>query len=642
MRVRNLLILIVFIMGNAGFIYGTKNPVPVSGRVTVVVPPTGEKAYPIAGEAFVTMWEQVTGLKPSLRTLQTDKNLLPEGNVILIGSDAVNPLVHELIRSGNVESLGIVYGADNYRILSLEKEGRTLLILAGGSGRSTLYAVYDFFRRQAGVEFFWDGDVIPHKEQVSLENIDVLEKPHFKYRGLRYFAHRGLHRFQAEHWDLEDWKKEIDWLVKKRFNLFMLRTGTDDLFQRTFPDVPYPPEDGHDPDSGFKSHYDRTSFWPLKYRGELRKQVLQYARDRGLMHPEDVGTITHWYSSTPMAFFDNRPGFPVMETGKASYSFPRHGIWDIESQLAWDSYWKLTETHIKEFGGDTPRLFHTIGLAERKFGSERANLQAKLYVYRKIQQTIREHYPGVPLLIASWDFMGWKEEEVRRLTDELDPENTVILDYLADNVNKISYRDFGYFNNFPWIFGIIHSFANNSDFHGNYSEIIGPRLEEASKDGKCAGLVVWSEISHSDNYLLEYLARNSWQPAATGIEMATRNYCNSRYPQEISAEMNALWHTFLDLSQSNNWGITGGTVREPQFRVLTATELINLTPKRINALEEEINRLQPGLKSSGEVLKGLAFMAPASFDNSLWQRDALDMARTAVSGVVRGITVQVA
>ena len=92
--------------------------------------------------------------------------------------------------------------------------------------------------------------------------------------------------------------------MKKRFNLFMLRTGIDDLFQRAFPgDVPYPPTDGMDPDGVDRSYDDRTSFWPLRYRGELRKQVLHYARDRGLLHPEDTGTITHWYSHTPSSFY---------------------------------------------------------------------------------------------------------------------------------------------------------------------------------------------------------------------------------------------------------------------------------------------------------------------------------------------------
>ena len=40
--------------------------------------------------------------------------------------------------------------------------------------------------------------------RVVVGGMDVVETPRFRYRGLRYFAHRGLHRFQAEHWDLDD------------------------------------------------------------------------------------------------------------------------------------------------------------------------------------------------------------------------------------------------------------------------------------------------------------------------------------------------------------------------------------------------------------------------------------------------------
>jgi hypothetical protein len=604
-----------------------------SHDIQIFIPSTGEKAYKIAGETFADMWEKVTGERPTIYFMKPNQRDLPEGEVVLIGSDAVSPIVHELVREGTLESLNIQYGGDNYRMLSVVKNGNKYLILAGGSGRSTIYAVYDFFRKQAGVEYFWDGDIIPNRQQIELSEIDILEKPHFEYRGLRYFAHRGLHRFQAEHWDLEDWKKEIDWLMKKRLNLFMLRTGTDDLFQRAFPDdVPYPPVDGQDPDGILRSYNDRTSFWPLRYRGELRKQVLQYARDRGLIHPEDIGTFTHWYSPTPSSFFTTRKDFPLMETGKENYMFPMHAVFDIESTLAWDTYWKLSETHIKEFGGASPRMFHTIGLAERTIGNKRENLQNKLFAYRKTQQILREHYPDKPLIIGSWDFISWWEnDDIKKLINEFDPRRTIILDYTADNISRIPYQDWNLSNTFPWIFGIIHSFANNSDIHGNYENIISPRLEEASLDKQCIGLVVWSEISHSDTYLLEYLADNSWKPDRVNINEATARYCNTRYPPEIFNEMNIIWKDFLKLSQSNNWGKTGGTVREPQFRILSSTELINLSPTRIDNLKEDLLNLYPGLKQSTEVLKRLAQLTRKYYENPFWNRDALDMTRTIAS-----------
>ena len=114
-------------------------PLPAAASpITVIIPATQEKAYQIAGEQFAGLWEKVTGYKPAVKVIGPDVAELPSGDLILIGSDAVNPIVHSLIRSGALETLNIRYNSDNYRMLSLQQDGRTCLILAGGTGRSTL------------------------------------------------------------------------------------------------------------------------------------------------------------------------------------------------------------------------------------------------------------------------------------------------------------------------------------------------------------------------------------------------------------------------------------------------------------------------------------------------------------------------
>jgi len=605
----------------------------LAGSVTVITPAGGERAYQIAGKTFADLWTQVTGNRPALLACDgAVRRNPPAGDLILIGSDAVHPLVHDLIRNGKVSSLGIAYGTDAYRILSVPEAGRTLLIVAGGCGRSTIYGVYDFFRRQAGAEYFWDGDRIPRRTSIELSGVDVLERPRFEYRGLRYFAHRGLHRFQAEHWDLDDWKREIDWLLKKRFNLFMLRIGIDDLFQRAFPGkVDYPPEDGPDPDAVDRSYNDRTSFWPLRYRGELRKQVLRYALDRGLLHPEDAGTITHWYSHTPSSFYRNHPDFPLLRDQTSGYDLPTAAIWDVEEERTWDAYWRLTETHIREYGA-TPRLFHTIGLAERRFGaSEREDTQRKLYVYRKTQQLIREHYPDVPLLIASWDFWGWwRNEAVRALLDEFDPRRTIIHEYTADAGARTTYRDWGIYGRFPWIFGIFHGFAANSDAHEDYS-LLGQRLADAANDHYCLGLVLWSEISHNDTLMLEYLAANSWRPEALDPVRLSAEYSRRRYAPDVAIAMQRLWSAFLPISQLNHWGHDWPrslTFGDPQFRLTTSAAFLNLNEKWASGASAELKRFHEGLRHAPELLEGLAGLVPAAYYDEFWRRDALDMART--------------
>ena len=144
---------------------------------------------------------------------------------------------HELI-TGQVPDEGLVSFAVDP---SLSKSGNDAYsIVSGGQGaritgsnlRSVLYGVYDLLERRGGCRWFWDGDIVPKKASIDLSGLDVREESRFQYRAIRYFAHRGLTRFQAEHWNLDDWKREIDWCVKRRINCIMPRIGLDDTWQK--------------------------------------------------------------------------------------------------------------------------------------------------------------------------------------------------------------------------------------------------------------------------------------------------------------------------------------------------------------------------------------------------------------------------
>ncbi|MBP5510124.1 MAG: hypothetical protein J6Z49_04335 [Kiritimatiellae bacterium] len=214
-------------------------------------------------------------------------------------------------------------GRDAYRIVSEGTRFAATVAITGSNIRSVWYGLYDLLERRGGCRWFWDGDIVPKKDALDLSGLDVREEAHFEYRGIRYFAHRGLTRFQAEQWGPEDWKKEIDWILKRRLNTFMLRIGQDDLFQRTFPDVcAYPDPAKPLPGTGH-SHDDRTLFWSLRYRGELRRNLQKYAFERGLMVPEDFGTMTHWYSRTPEDFLaKKKPEFIPLANKGANYHVP--------------------------------------------------------------------------------------------------------------------------------------------------------------------------------------------------------------------------------------------------------------------------------------------------------------------------------
>ncbi len=509
----------------------------------IIAPTHGEAAYARAVSEFQSIYEKITGIR--LETVHEDDGVC---DAVIIGSDAVNDTLTDKMISGEIDDFGIRYGTDDYCIRCFEEKGRRVLILAGGRGRSTLYAVYDFFERFAGCHWFWDGDVIPQSEKIELSDADIVESPRFEFRGMRYFAHRSLHRFQAEHWGYEDWKRELDYLTKKRLNFFMLRIGMDDLWQRAFPE-----SCGYETEPAGEGYNDRTSPWSLRYRGELRKRVLEYARGLDLIQPEDCGTMSHWYSPAPDSFIENeKPDFfPQADT---RYSDPRVLVWDIRKGRNMDNYMKLTETAVRDFSPNT-EYFHTIGLGERNMMPDKAsNHRLKKFTYRRIAQSLRERYPNSKLFIAAWDFIGWwKGKDVADLLSEFDPSRTIILDYTgeADDPEQ-TFLNWGMVGKFPWVFGLFHGYQPESSLRGPYDRS-DERLRVAADDPMCRGMVLWPELSHSDPLVLEYLAENSWDPLKMNIEQITERFCNRRYGDKAE-KMNELWQAALPFIKVGDWG----------------------------------------------------------------------------------------
>lgn len=502
----------------------------------VLEPKIGSRAYQMAAEAFCRMYEAVTGKALAVKTEPSDTE-----DMVVIGTDAVQSFAFAQLDGG----FPVRSGTDDYCLISKEDNGRNLLFLGGGRGRSTLYAVYDFFERRADCHYFWDGDVIPHKDTIDITGLNVVETPRFDYRAIRYFAHRGLARFQAEHWDWEAWKQEIDWAVKSRLNLVMLRIGMDDIFQKAFPEiVPYPPESEKLPGAG-AGYNNRTTAWPLQYRGQLRKKILDYVFDCDLMHPEDFGTMTHWYSRTPAEFLEKvQP--KLMSQQSTTYSEQSGQVWDIFDDKNVENYLKLTETHIKEYG--KPDVFHTIGLAERKFSDDpRKNIELKKFAYKRFLSHIHDQYPNAKTLIAAWDFyFRLTPEEVQEIVKMFDPENTLILDYTVDlKFEKSNMDKWGIIGKFPWIFGLFHGYMPQSHTHGDY-EFIAEKVAQADADPFCKGMDLWPEMSHSDTLMLAYFTENAWKPTGRTIEEVTKSLCQNRYPG-YAEEMWRVWEAALPL-----------------------------------------------------------------------------------------------
>ena len=514
-------------------------------------------------------------------------------------------------------------GRDAYSIVSGGRESpRAAVTITGSNLRSVWYGLYDLLERRGGCHWFWDGDVVPKKDTIDLSGLDVHEEAHFEYRAIRYFAHRGLTRFQAEHWGPDDWKREIDWLLKRRLNVFMLRIGQDDLFQRTFPDAcPYPDPAKPQPGMG-KGYDDRTIFWPLQYRGELRRRLQKYAFDRGLMAPEDFGTMSHWYSPTPDSFLVNMKP-PYLPQSGGYHNTPHLRVWDVRDEKWADAYWKMTKTAVDAYGKDapTPRLLHTIGLGERRcYKDRKKNFDLKVDTLNHFLDRAKRDYPDAKLLVASWDFLAWKPEEVREYLGTLDKDRVVLWDYSGDSSKAMSrgsvFNGWDVQGKFPYTYSIFLAYEKALDTRANYP-IIEERQKIVQNDPYCRGFVFWPEASHTDTLLLRYFTANAWSAKPIPHDEVLDEFCASRYG-ENAAQMKAAWNAVLPASWLRDWG------NNCSFGILSMGGTKGVGSNMVNKWSKPVS----------EACGAFAALAQIPWHDPFVQRDSVDIARMVLDRLI--------
>ena len=504
-------------------------------------------------------------------------------------------------------------GRDAYSIVSTGKGAA----ITGSNMRSVWYGLYDLLERRGGCHWFWDGDVVPKRDSIDLSNLDVHEEAHYEYRAIRYFAHRGLTRFQAEQWGLDDWKKEIDWLLKRRLNTFMLRIGQDDVFQRAFPETcPYP--DASKPQPGMYSGYnDRTLFWSLEFRGKLRQDLHRYAFERGLMAPEDFGTMSHWYSPTPDSYLVGKKP-PFLPQSNSTHAEPHLRVWDIRQGDWAEEYWKLTKTALDAYGKGAPKplLLHTIGLGERRcYKDRKANFDLKVKTLDRFLDIAKRDYPDAKLLLAGWDFYHtWKAEEVREYFKTLDKDRVILWDYEADypssSANRI-FTNWDVIGKFPYTYSIFLAYEKALDARANYP-LIEKRQKLVQNDPFCKGYIFWPESSHTDTLLLRFFTANAWSSKPIPHGEVLDEFCASRYGANAEA-MKAAWKAVLPASWLRDWGNNYSTA------VLGIGGEVNTDV--LGGLIGKWEKPVSAAKVAFEILQRVPWNDP------LVQRDAIDIAR---------------
>ena len=571
----------------------------------VTVPADAPAAVRIAAEEFQKYWSEITGRRIAVTARP------PEGAAcVRIGFPSDDPLFGGETDAYIVKSVG------------------NGLEIAGKNPRSVLYGTYEFFRQRCGCRWFWDGDVVPKADRIDLSGVDIRERAQFLYRGCQYFSHRGLTRFHAETWGWADWRKELDWCVKNRFNLFMLHFGKEDLFQLAYPDiVPYPDPAVTEPCDAMgeflqEGYNQRTSFWSMEYRNLLRHCILDYARERGMIHPEKIGPMTHWFARTPPEFLKAKNPEFTPQVYK-NYGEPSGLVWDVRQQKWIDEYWNLTEAAVAEYG--EPGMFFNMGFDERTVYTNRAdNVALKIDIMKRYNDESHRRRPDAPVIMEGWDFfLTWQPDEVKQLLKALDPSFAIVWDFTADDAVGFVRRPgiplhnvftgWGVTNAFPYSFGVTLAHNRGMDIRGQY-ETIREREKAIVGDPMCKAYIIWPETSHSDIFAWRYFTENCWRLSSQPTDVLLDDFCRDRYGAQAAA-FGAAWRKVMPMSQLWDWA-------------RSCSDIIGWdAPRRLNESKHWLTTKTPAVIADAPAV--FAALAQIDWNGTFVRRDALDIARTA-------------
>ena len=146
-------------------------------RATIII---GEKATEVEEFAALELQKYIQQISGATLPIRKDSENV-EGNLVLIGSKQNNTKISGL---GNEIPISSQYpGEDGFIIKTVGNN----LILAGSNNRGTLYSVYAFLE-SLGCRWFsllesqHDWEIIPEKETIHLDNLNIVEEPDFKVR----------------------------------------------------------------------------------------------------------------------------------------------------------------------------------------------------------------------------------------------------------------------------------------------------------------------------------------------------------------------------------------------------------------------------------------------------------------------------
>lgn len=506
-----------------------------SATSTIII---GRNSTYIEKHAATELQKYLSNISSSRITILTEGgySVASDRNLILVGRTETNPLIKNLQSRGLINLTSENPGLDGFIIKQVADGDKNYLVIGGSMDRGTLFGVYHFLENVCKVGFFWDGEYIPHNKTLAFKNLDITERPKFKYR--EYMQNCASFGYSGNFWNTDDWKKEIDWMAKKKMNLIDLATGTDIVWKMVYKDfgVDQNPTDGwenYQMETTNNQALSKTG-WD-KFQMEMTKKALSYARKLGI-DTVAPGAIC----KVPEAFMKKYPKINYLvaqwqDLPKEYYIHPDDPM-----------YVQLGSAFIKRYNKTYGMThFYTVDpypeLNVKLSDDEKKKLPIDFA--RNTIKMLKMADPGAIWTISCWAFTYdsgmWNREAVRNFLKEVPKDMFIANDVYAESGYAV-YPKLDNFGGWDWGFGVLTNFGGHTHMFGDMAGLIKKIKDVTDTDigRNCVNFYIDPEIVHYNTAYFDLCTFLSWNPDKVTLDSFINDYVVRRYGSD---QMRTAW-----------------------------------------------------------------------------------------------------
>ncbi len=510
------------------------------GRYVIVKPSGATFQEDHAAGELADYLAQITGRQTTVIDDSQAGQPAADESFFIVGPPERNMLAARLRAEGLLASVAEMPEHREAFIVLSDKTagGSAVVLLAGRKPIGSLYAVYDYLETYCGVGFFQDGEQVPHMPDVPCRDLRRIEKPRFDNRmHFCWNAHEAIKKYHAFWWTLDEWKREFDWMAKRRMNMFRLDLWyythfIGDAYQQAFPEIGPEVQDPN----GFLmlAGFPHDWVWPPDYRRELTRQLIDYGRSVGVRFIYCLD-----YAAVPLRFLKAHPDYQYMP---GDVYGPSRQI-DPRDPHAYEVEKRYLQTVVKIFGTDHYYMYTPYAEIDVGGGSPEKNLEMRIKAANGILKLIEEVDPQGVWVTDSWDMIDgrrWNKELVKTYLDSFPTDRMYLYNTAADVEMPPLSREHNWWHGKKWAFGVINALAGEDSLRGDPVELIG-RIKEAAGQPNCTGVFMVPEMTHYNVMFWDLVTHLAWQPADVDFDKYLQDYCVRRYGSRFEQPMFEAW-----------------------------------------------------------------------------------------------------